>query len=59
MLKKKQPRTDPAIEPTPKKKGPRFTDYARLNTSRSEILMEIERDGEVRWPKPLRSDPEK
>ena len=58
-VESKQPRVEPDSEQAPKKKGPRFTDYARLNTSRSEILMEIERDGAVRWPKPLRSDPEK
>ncbi|XP_063947130.1 uncharacterized protein LOC108204072 [Daucus carota subsp. sativus] len=45
--------------PTKKKTGPRFTDYARLNAPRSQILMEIEKDESVRWPKPIRTDPEK
>ena len=44
----------------PKKKGgPKFTEYARLNTARSQILMEIEKDRDVRWPKPLRTEGEK
>ena len=40
-------------------RGPRFTEYSRLNTPRSQILMEIEKDKDVRWPKALRTDPEK
>ena len=43
--------------PVAKKQGSRFTEYARLNTPRSQILMEIE--SEVKWPKPLRTDPDK
>ena len=39
--------------------GQRFTDYTRLNTARSQILMEIEREKDLRWPKPLRTDPGK
>ncbi|XP_063948020.1 uncharacterized protein LOC135152114 [Daucus carota subsp. sativus] len=45
--------------PAKKKVGPRFTEYARLNAPRSQILMEIEKDESVRWPKPIRTDPEK
>ena len=41
------------------KPGPKFAEYARFNAPRSQILMEIEKDREVRWPKPLRTDPEK
>ena len=41
------------------KPGPKFAEYARLNAPRSQILMEIEKDREVRWPKALRTDPEK
>ena len=37
----------------------RFTEYARLNAPRSQTLMETEKEGEVRWPKPIRTDPEK
>ncbi|WOH00670.1 hypothetical protein DCAR_0520043 [Daucus carota subsp. sativus] len=45
--------------PAKKKVGPRFTEYARLNAPRSQILLEIEKDESVRWPKPIRTDPEK
>ncbi|XP_063938824.1 uncharacterized protein LOC135148293 [Daucus carota subsp. sativus] len=45
--------------PTKKRAGPRFTVYARLNAPRSQILIEIEKDGSVRWPKPIMTDPEK
>ncbi|XP_074351497.1 uncharacterized protein LOC141690611 [Apium graveolens] len=38
---------------------PRFAEYARLNAPRSQILMEIEKDKDFKWPKPLRGDPEK
>ena len=43
--------------PTKKKSGPKFTEYARLNAPRSQILMEIEKEAGVRWPKPIRTDP--
>ena len=33
--------------PTKKKSGPRFTEYARLNVPRSQMLMEIEKEGGV------------
>ena len=33
---------------TKKQSGPRFTEYARLNAPRSQILMEIEKEREVR-----------
>lgn len=39
--------------------GQRFTEYARLNAPRSQILMDIEKDKDLRWPKPLRADPVK
>ncbi|XP_074377074.1 uncharacterized protein LOC141718596 [Apium graveolens] len=42
-----------------KNQQPRFTEYARLNAPRSQILMEIEKDKDFKWPKPLRGDPEK
>ncbi|XP_017246612.1 uncharacterized protein LOC108218204 [Daucus carota subsp. sativus] len=45
--------------PAKKKLGPRFTEYARLNAPRSQILMKIEKDESVRWLKPIRTDPEK
>ncbi|XP_063942760.1 uncharacterized protein LOC135150403 [Daucus carota subsp. sativus] len=52
-------REDGEKSPTKKQSGPRFTEYARLNSPRSQILMEIEKEGGVRWPKPIRTDPEK
>ena len=56
----KQPRTEKNEDTSAKKKnGPRFAEYKRLNAPRSQILLEIEKDREVRWPKPLRTDPEK
>ncbi|XP_074336969.1 uncharacterized protein LOC141674145 [Apium graveolens] len=42
-----------------KNQQPRFAEYARLNAPRSQILMEIEKDKDFKWPKPLRGDPEK
>ena len=36
-----------------KKKGPRFTEYARVNTTTSQILMDIENDKDIKWPKSL------
>ncbi|XP_063942645.1 uncharacterized protein LOC135150313 [Daucus carota subsp. sativus] len=50
---------DDEKSPAKKKVGPRFTEYARLNAPRSQILMDIEKDESVRWPKPIRTDPEK
>lgn len=45
----------------PKKSNPgkRFTEYARLNAPRSQILMDIEKYRDLRWPNPLRTDPKK
>lgn len=59
--KDKYPRTGKSSESAPKRnnQGTRFTEYVRLNTPRSQILMDIETDKELRWPKPLRGDPEK
>ncbi|XP_063950795.1 uncharacterized protein LOC135153038 [Daucus carota subsp. sativus] len=34
--------------PTKKRAGPRFTEYARLNAPRNQILMEIEKDGSLK-----------
>ncbi|XP_074342535.1 uncharacterized protein LOC141680125 [Apium graveolens] len=42
-----------------KNQQPRFTEYVRLNAPRSQILIEIEKDKDFKWPKPLRGDPEK
>ncbi|XP_074351761.1 uncharacterized protein LOC141690903 [Apium graveolens] len=39
-----------------KNQQPRFTKYARLNAPKSQILMEINKDKEFKWPKPLRGD---
>nr|XP_017217146.1 PREDICTED: uncharacterized protein LOC108194707 [Daucus carota subsp. sativus] len=50
---------DDEKSPAKKKLGPRFSEYARLNAPRSQILMEIEKDESVRWSKPIRTDPEK
>nr|XP_017225013.1 PREDICTED: uncharacterized protein LOC108201233 [Daucus carota subsp. sativus] len=50
---------DDEKSPAKKKLGPRFTEYVRLNAPRSQILMEIEKDETVRWPKPIRTDLEK
>ncbi|XP_063949854.1 uncharacterized protein LOC108221222 [Daucus carota subsp. sativus] len=50
---------DSEKSPAKKKLGPRFIEYARLNAPRSQILMEIEKDESVRWPKPIRTDPQK
>ena len=53
-------RTSKDPESPPKKNtGQRFAEYARLNAPRSQILMDIEKDKDLRWPKPLRTDPEK
>ncbi|XP_063939715.1 uncharacterized protein LOC135148429 [Daucus carota subsp. sativus] len=50
---------DDEKSPAKRKIGPRFTEYARLNAPRSQVLMEIEKDESVRWPKPIRTDPDK
>ena len=57
----KYPRTDRDSDAPPKMTipGQRFMEYARLNTPRSQILMEIENDKDLRWPKPLRTYPER
>ncbi|KAL8088129.1 hypothetical protein AgCh_038049 [Apium graveolens] len=54
----KFPRTEQNPDSTPKKGGPRkkFTKYVKLNAPRSQILMEIEKDRDIRWPKPLKAD---
>ena len=57
----KYSKTEKDSDSAPKKStlGPRFAEYARLNAPRSQILMDIEKDRDLRWPKPLKSDPEK
>ncbi|XP_074374251.1 uncharacterized protein LOC141714642 [Apium graveolens] len=56
----KYPRTGKGFDSSSKKnQTPRFTEYARLNAPRSQILMEIEKDKEFKWPNPLRGDPKK
>ena len=56
----KYPRTERDSDSASKgQRGPHFTEYSRLNTPRSQKLMEIEKDRDVRWPKALRTDPEK
>ncbi|KAK1370584.1 hypothetical protein POM88_036676 [Heracleum sosnowskyi] len=57
-VKEKFPRTSKDSDSPPKKNnfGPRFTEYARLNTPRSQILMEIAKEEDLRWPKPLRTE---
>ncbi|XP_074351631.1 uncharacterized protein LOC141690756 [Apium graveolens] len=59
--KDKYPRIGKNSDSSSSKKNqqPRFAEYARLNTPRSQILMEIEKDKDFKWPKPLRGDPEK
>ncbi|KAL8108705.1 hypothetical protein AgCh_008657 [Apium graveolens] len=61
IAKDKYPRTEQNPDSTPKKGGPgqKFTEYAKLNAPRSQILMEIEKDRDIRWPKPLKADPAK
>ena len=46
-------------ESTPRKLGTKFAKYARLKAPRSQILMDIEKDKDLKWPRPLKSDPEK
>ncbi|XP_074342319.1 uncharacterized protein LOC141679835 [Apium graveolens] len=59
--KDKYPRIGKSSDSSSSKKNqqPRFAEYVRLNTPRSQILMEIEKDKDFKWPKPLRRDPEK
>ena len=38
-------------ESTPKKLGAKFAEYARLNAPRSQILMDIKKDKDFKWPK--------
>ncbi|KAL8115462.1 hypothetical protein AgCh_022089 [Apium graveolens] len=61
IVKDKYPRTEQNPDSTPKRGGPgqKFTEYAKLNAPRSQILMEIEKDRDIRWPKPLKADPAK
>ncbi|KAL8104641.1 hypothetical protein AgCh_028751 [Apium graveolens] len=61
IAKDNYPRTEQNSDSTPKKGGPgqKFTEYAKLNAPRSQILMEIEKDRDIRWPKPLKTDPAK
>ena len=56
----KYTKSDKSKDSTPRKKGgPKFTEYSRLNTARSQILMDIEKDKDVIWPKPLRTEGER
>ncbi|KAK1383309.1 hypothetical protein POM88_021044 [Heracleum sosnowskyi] len=57
-VKEKFSRTSKDSDSPPKRNnfGPRFTEFARLNTPRSQILMEIAKEEDLRWPKPLRTD---
>ncbi|KAL8103407.1 hypothetical protein AgCh_027832 [Apium graveolens] len=61
IAKDKYPRTEQNPDSTPKRGGPgqKFTEYAKLNAPRSQILMEIEKDRDIRWPKLLKADPAK
>ncbi|KAL8125842.1 hypothetical protein AgCh_013223 [Apium graveolens] len=61
IAKDKYPRTEQNPDSTPKKGGPgqKFTEYAKLSAPRSQILMEIEKDRDIRWPKPMKADPAK
>ncbi|KAK1397109.1 hypothetical protein POM88_006972 [Heracleum sosnowskyi] len=60
-VKDKYPRMTRDSDSAPRKSVPstKFTEYARLNAPRSQILYDIEKDRDFRWPKPLRGDPEK
>ncbi|KAL8116987.1 hypothetical protein AgCh_023241 [Apium graveolens] len=61
IAKDKYPRTEQNPDSTPKKGGPgqKFAEYAKLYAPRSQILMEIEKDQDIHWPKPLNEDPAK
>ena len=52
-------RAEKSEESTPRKLGAKFAEYAKLNAPRSQILMDIEKDKDLKWPKPLKSDPGK
>ncbi|KAK1369417.1 hypothetical protein POM88_035509 [Heracleum sosnowskyi] len=56
--REKYPRTSKDSDSPPKKNnfGPKFTEYARLNAPRSQILMEIAKEEDLKWPKPMRAD---
>ena len=57
---RKYTKSDKSEDPAPRNKnGPKFTEYARLNTARSQILMKIENDNDVKCPKPLRMEGER
>ncbi|KAL8146597.1 hypothetical protein AgCh_004356 [Apium graveolens] len=58
IAKDKYPRTEQNPDSTPKKGAPgkKFTEYAKLNAPRSLILMEIEKNRDIRWTKPLKAD---
>ena len=43
----------------PRKFGATFTEYARINAPISQILMDIERDKDLKWPRPIKYDPKK
>ncbi|KAK1391928.1 hypothetical protein POM88_010984 [Heracleum sosnowskyi] len=57
-VKEKFPRTSKNSDSPPKRNnfGPKFTEYARLNTPRSQILIEIAKEEDIKWPKPMRAD---
>ena len=56
----KYTKNDKSEDSAPRKKnGPKFAEYTRLNTARSQVLMEIENDKNVKWPKPLRTEGER
>ncbi|KAK1401684.1 hypothetical protein POM88_001289 [Heracleum sosnowskyi] len=57
-VKEKFPRTSKGSDSPPRRNnfGPKFTEYARLNTPRSQILMEIAKDEDIKWPKLMRAD---
>lgn len=58
-MKDKYPRVTSDSDSPSKKNthGQRFSEYARLNTPRSQIRMEIENVKDLRWPNSLRDDP--
>ena len=52
-------RAEKTDDSTPKTFVAKFTEYARLNASRSQILIDIERDKDFKCPMPIKSEPEK
>ena len=52
-------RAEKSEDSTPKKFGAKFTEYARLNAPRSQILMDIEKEKDFKWPRHIKSDLEK